>query len=129
MQTPCLLLAPAGASLARRVFPRSVKDVQQLREVLGGRRYDEAVMENRRALDRLGEELARSEVRAAPLRRRLQSSNRAEREGVRVEMDRIGLTETDLCSAWHHLPRERRGWIAEMLGQLDSRLFCEGEIS
>jgi hypothetical protein len=104
----------AAAGLAREVH-----DVRQLREVLGGRGYDEAVGESLLALDRLGEELARTEIRAAPLRRRLQSPDRAEREQVRAAMARAGLTESDLCTAWHHLPRERRGWIAEALCRLE----------
>jgi hypothetical protein len=108
---------------------REAEDVGQLREALGGRRYDEAAAESLLALERLGEELARSEVRAAPLRRRLQSPDRGERERAREEMGRAGLTEADLCTAWHHLPRERRGWIAEALGGLDPRPPCEGETS
>jgi hypothetical protein len=36
-------------------------------------------------------------------------------------MGRVGLTESDLCTAWHHLPRERRGQIAEALRRLDGR--------
>lgn len=106
-----------------------VDDVQRLREILGGRSYDEAVGESLLALDRLGKELACTEVRAAPLRRRLQSSDRGERERARTAMERVGLTEADLCTAWHHLPRERRGWIAEALCRLDSCLLHEEETS
>jgi hypothetical protein len=107
---------------------REVEDVGQLREVLGGRGYDEAVAESLLALDRLGEELARSEIQAAPLRRQLQSPDRAEREMARTAMGRVGLTEADLCAAWHHLPRERRGRIAEALCRLDPCLPCEERI-
>ena len=74
-------------------------------EVLGGRAHDEAVAESLHALDRLGEELEASEILAAPLRRALQSAARRPREQARSEMDRLGLTESDLCTAWHHLPR------------------------
>jgi hypothetical protein len=49
------------------------------------------------------------------LRAQLQSS---ERERAREAMERVGLTEEDLCAAWHHLPRERRGEIAEALRRL-----------
>jgi hypothetical protein len=117
---------PGDVSLPKAaLLAREVEDVAQLREALGGRRYDEAVVESVLALDRLGEELACSEVRAAPLRRSLQSPDRAECERARAEMDRVGLTETDLCAAWHHLPRERRGQIAEMLRRLDPSVLCE----
>jgi hypothetical protein len=105
---------------------REVQDVGEHREALGGRRYDEATAESLLALDRLGDESARTEVRAAALRRRLQSPDRGERERARAEMVRVGLTEADLCAAWHHLPRARRGWIAEALCRLDSCQLCEG---
>ena len=45
------------------------------------------------------------------LRQRLQTGDRK----ARAELERVGLTESDLCTAWHHLPRARRGWIAEAL--------------
>jgi hypothetical protein len=94
---------------------REVTTVCQWREALGGRAYDEAAAESLAGLDRLAVELARTEERAGPLRRRLQSPDRRLRESTRAEMARVGLTEADLCAAWHHLPRERRGWIAEAL--------------
>ena len=94
---------------------REVTDVRQWREMLGGRVYDEAVAESLLALDRLEAELAATEKRAAPLRQRLQSSDRSLADRAREEMGRVGLTESDLCTAWHHLPRQRRGWIAEAL--------------
>jgi hypothetical protein len=93
-------------------------DVSGWREALGNRAYDEAVAESLLALDRLAAELARTEERAAPLRRRLQSADRAVRQQAQDEMGRVGLTESDLCTAWHHLPRERRGWILEALAEL-----------
>lgn len=95
----------------------------QWREVLGVRHYEEAVAESLHVLDRLALELARTEKFAAPLRSRLQSAERHPRERARAEMERVGLTETDLCTAWHHLPRERRGWIAEALRRVDPALL------
>jgi hypothetical protein len=94
---------------------RDVTDVRQLREVLGGRGYEEATAETLRRLDGLAEELARTEEMAAPLRRRLQAPDGKVREQARAEMERVGLTESDLCTAWHHLSRERRGLIGETL--------------
>jgi hypothetical protein len=102
---------------------REVADVRQWRELLGGRAHDEAVAESLSALDRLGAELARTEAVAAPLRRGLQSADRSLRARARAEMGRVGLTEADLCAAWHHLPRERRGWIAEALRRVDAALL------
>lgn len=94
---------------------REVADVQQLREVLGGRAYEEAAAETLQRLDRLAEELTRTEERAVPLRRRLQAAEQRVREQARAAMQRVGLTESDLCTAWHHLSRERRGQIGEAL--------------
>lgn len=90
-------------------------DTRELREALGGRIHDDAVAESLHQLDRLGEELARTEEIAEPLRKLLHSANRAERERAQNAMVRVGLTETDLCTAWHHLPHDRRAWIEEAL--------------
>jgi hypothetical protein len=119
IDSPTVGFIPGEVALADAAWlAREVKDVRQLREALGGRNYDEAVSESLLALQRLEEELAHTEARAAPLRRLVQSRDRAERELAREAMGRVGLTETDLCTAWHHLPRDRRGWIAEVLLRL-----------
>jgi len=107
---------PGAVSLseaARRVD--GATDTHELRDALGGRAYDDAVAESLQKLDRLGDELIRSERLAEPLRRQLQTTDRAARDRARTEMARVGLTESDLCTAWHHIPRERRGWIEEAL--------------
>jgi hypothetical protein len=110
---------PGDVHLARASdLAADLTDVRQLREVLGGRAHDEAVAETLCRLDALAADLARTEERAAPLRDALQADGRAARELAREEMGRLGLTEEDLCTAWHHLPRERRGWIAETLRRL-----------
>jgi hypothetical protein len=111
---------PGATSLseaAHRV--RDAGNTNELREALGGRAHDDAVDESLSVLDRLEGELARTEMLAVPLRRSLQSPDRKQREQARTKMDRVGLTESDLCTAWHHLSRERRGWIAEALAQID----------
>jgi hypothetical protein len=73
------------------------------------------VTEELSRLERLAGELAASEVLASPLRRRLQSVDRDEQMRAREAMASVGLMEADLCAAWHHLPRERRGFIVESL--------------
>jgi hypothetical protein len=109
---------PGDVPLAEAaVRARDIANVRQWREALAGRAYDEAVGESLLALDRLAEELARNEE-TAPLRAALQSGDRSVRERVREAMGRVGLTEADLCAAWHHLPRERRWHMAEALGGL-----------
>jgi hypothetical protein len=94
-------------------------DARQWREAVGGREYDETAEETGRRLGRLAAELEETERQAAPLRQRLQSGDR---EAAREEMARLGITEEDLCAAWHHLPRERRGFLREALGRLRLRV-------
>jgi hypothetical protein len=93
-----------------------VASLVELRDALGDRVYDEAVEDTRNSLDRLNRELAETEVLAEPIRRGLQSRERAESEAARDWLDQHGLNETDLCSAWHHLPRERRARLRDALG-------------
>jgi hypothetical protein len=102
---------------------RELTDTCQWREALGARYYEEATAESLLALDRLAAQLAQTEVFAAPLRSRLQSADRRLRQRARTEMERVGLTEADLCTAWHHLPRQRRGWIADALRRVDAALL------
>lgn len=97
-------------------------DVGELREALGGRAYDDAAAESLLRLDRLAEELAATERAADPLRKALQSGDRTTRERAKADMARVGLSESDLCTAWHHLPRDRRGEIAEALRSLPARV-------
>lgn len=101
---------------ARRIGDAT--DTRALREVFGGRAHDEAVSESLHQLDRLGAELAATEELADPLRARLQAPDRRTRDETRTAMARVGLTESDLCTAWHHLPRDRRAWIAAALREI-----------
>ena len=96
------------------------KDVRELRDALGGRIHDEAVAESLHQLDCLAVELARTEAVADPLRKLLHSANREHRERAQEAMARVGLTESDVCTAWHHIPRERRAWLEEALQRLQS---------
>jgi hypothetical protein len=115
------------ASLRQRVDPQTVgflpadvhladaerqlqgaADVASLREAMGGACYDEAVGEALATLDRVNAEHAESEQWAEPLRRKLQSRQHAEAQWARDWLAGHGLSESDLCTAWHHLPRERR---------------------
>ncbi len=95
---------------------KGVETLPDLRDALGGRSHDEAVAETRAGLDRLNRELAETEALAEPLRRRLQSRDRAESEAARDWLDRHGLDEADLCASWHHLPRGRRDLLRDALG-------------
>jgi hypothetical protein len=92
-----------------------VASLADLRDALGGRLYDEAVVATWSILERLNRELAVTEVVAEPLRRRLQSRDWAQVEEVRGWMEKHSLDESDLCTAWHHLPRDRRDRLRDAL--------------
>jgi hypothetical protein len=96
----------------------AMRSTAELREELGGPIYDGQVRESLASLDRLGAELAASERAAAPLRRRLQSRDAGERRRAREGMAAAGITEDDLCAAYHHLPRERRAALHDALARL-----------
>jgi hypothetical protein len=131
------------ASIRQRVDPRTVMfipgsldlheaesrlqgvgDAQGLRESLGDKLYDEIVADSLASLDCLNRELEETERLAEPLRRRFQSRQRNEAESARSWMARHGLLETDLCTAWHHLPRERRDLLREALRSREEEPSC-----
>lgn len=85
------------------------------REVLGGREYDEILTDSLERLNRLNQALQDSEKQGLPLRRALQSSQRSIRLRARDTMQQFGLTESDLCTAWHHIAPERRAVICDAL--------------
>lgn len=94
-------------------------NTRELRDAFGGRIHDNAVAESLQQLDRLGEELSRTEAFADPLRKLLHSGNRDDRERAQEAMARVGLTESDVCTAWHHIPRDRRAWIEDALRRIN----------
>jgi hypothetical protein len=131
------------ASLRQRVDPQTVgfipalvnladaerrlqgaADVASLREALGRSCYDEAVTETLAILDQVNAEHAESEQWAEPLRRKLQSRQSAEVQWARDWLAGHGLSEGDLCTAWHHLPRERRDLFREAVRGLGEVRPC-----
>jgi hypothetical protein len=62
-----------------------------------------------------------SEQRARPVRQMLQTGTPRQREQIRSSMREHGVSERDLCSAWHHVPTERQE-------ALDSWLAIEGQL-
>jgi hypothetical protein len=101
-------LAQAASELA------GVRQPAVLREIFGGKIYDEALQHTLHRLQDLCGELQRAERLAEPLRRALQSGGEARQRALST-MERMELTEQDLCAAWHHLPRDRRGHLLEVL--------------
>jgi hypothetical protein len=107
-------LADAGRRAA------SMRTALELREELGGASYDAAVEGAIEHLGALEAELEATEQAAAPLRRALQSRREDDRRRARDEMARLGITEDDLCAAWHHLPRPRRELLKDALRRLEA---------
>lgn len=98
---------------ARRLA--GIRDTVALRELFGRQAYDELRAETLARLARIETESAEVERLAEPLRRCLQSGHRERIEAVRAWLTSAGLTEHDLCAAWHHVPRDRRDLLREAL--------------
>jgi hypothetical protein len=92
--------------------------VEDLRDAFGGREYDDIRHESLSELDRLIDESRRVETLAVPLRILFQTGNVAARTQLAMELARFGLSETDLCTAWHHLPAERRTLMKAVLPEI-----------
>ncbi len=88
------------------------------REVLGGKEYDEIKRDSLERLKRLNQELQNSEKQGLLLRTALQSPQRKIQLQARETMQQLGLTESDLCTAWHHIAPERRVFICEAFQDL-----------
>lgn len=110
---------PGNVALAEAAsLGAAMRNANELREALGSRFYDEAVRETLDRLDRRTAELESVDARAAMLRRAFQALDSRTRETARAEMQRLAITENDLCAAWHHLPRERRALLREAVAEL-----------
>ncbi len=97
----------------------------EVAEVIGPAFYRDAIRETYHQLQSLLESQRASEQWLAPLRQRYQSMKPGERERVATWMERHAVTERDLCSAWHHLPIERRGRLSALAQQVaKERLAC-----
>jgi hypothetical protein len=110
---------PSSVDLPRaESLLQGAEDVASLRDALGGRPHDEAVIETIASLDRTNAEHAETEKWAEPFRRKLQSRQRDEAERAKDWLAEHGLSESDLCTAWHHLPRHRRELIRAVVREL-----------
>jgi hypothetical protein len=98
----------------------AMRGARELREHLGGAAHDDWQAATADRLRDFARELAEVERRLAPLRRGFQSSARDERQQIRERMARHGLTEHDLCAAWHHIAPERRAAVIEIAGALEA---------
>jgi len=104
-----IAFVPGTLPLAKaEQLSRDIVNHHEWREVLGGRAYDDILTDSLERLNTLNQTLQDSEKQALPLRRALQSSQRDIRLRARDTMQQLGLTESDLCTAWHHIAPERR---------------------
>lgn len=104
-------------------------NTDELREALGGPRYDQSMAAALDHLHTLNQDLAESEAKALPLRKMLQSNQYDKRMKVREWMHEHNLDEDDLCRAWHHLPHSRREHIKEALTRIHALHFSSGQPS
>ena len=100
---------------------KDAKNIQDLEQVIGPAMYREAVADTLHRLDQLIASLRATESFAEPLRRDMQSGDSQSREKALDLMRKTGLTESDLCAAWHHLPEGRRAELREMFQSLKVR--------
>jgi hypothetical protein len=92
--------------------------VGDLRDAFGGREYDEIQRESLSELDRLIKECHLIESLAVPLRIVFQTGTTSEQMRLAAELERYGLDETDLCTAWHHLPTARRALMKAVVPEI-----------
>lgn len=104
----------------------AVRNCEELREVLGGRDYDHLQKESLAQLEELNCDCSASEQWGIPCRRVFQTGSEDMRQELATELARFGLGESDLCTAWHHLPVERRNLLKAVLPGLCA-LNCIGK--
>lgn len=93
-------------------------------DAVGPALYADMIQDSRGRLDELQRSHEEAERIAAPLRKLFQSMSEADREQAAQLMERAGLTEGDLCTAWHHLPDARRADITAALRTVSEALPC-----
>lgn len=87
-------------------------------EIVGRSEYQSMQRETLSRLNGLIQTHAQSEKAGASLRRKYQSMQQGDREVAANWMSQLGLTESDLCTAWHHIPTARRDLILAALCEL-----------
>jgi hypothetical protein len=98
-----------------------MRDTRELREHLGGAVHDDWLATTADRLRAFGRELAEVEAQLAPLRRAFQAADNDRRRRARDRMAALGLTEVDLCAAWHHIAPARRAELIDLVRGADVR--------
>jgi hypothetical protein len=112
-------------ALARQAA--AMRDARELREQLGGAVHDDWLAATADRLRAFGTELAEAEARLAPLRRAFQAPDSARRRRARDDLAALGLTEVDLCAAWHHIAPARRAEVIDRVRGAGPRAGRAGE--
>lgn len=115
--------ADVGLQDAERRF-RDVQSTTDFVEAFGSSVYRDAVSDTLQRIDALRRTHESTEQLAAPLRRSFQSTDQRRRDAARTWMQQADLSETDLCTAWHHLSDERRDFIQHALLDLPKDIRC-----
>jgi len=93
-------------------------------DAVGPALYADIIRDSLGRLDDLRRTHEEAERIAAPLRKLFQSMSEPDREQAAHLMERAGLTEGDLCTAWHHLPDARREFVSVALRTVSEALPC-----
>ena len=99
-----------------------VQNANEAREAFAAADTFAAREEHLEHLSRLNAEAASTERLAQPLRVALQTGSTSTRERLSDIFAGHGLTESDLCAAWHHLAPGRRERLKEILPLLSEQL-------
>jgi hypothetical protein len=90
----------------------AVKQRRELVDAIRPQHYQAMIAATIERLEKIERTHQETELVAAPLRKLFQSAKPRERDAAVQCMDQAGLSESDLCTAWHHLPDERREFIS-----------------
>lgn len=114
-----MALVPDDADLeALARAAAAMRGTGELREHLGGAAHDDWQAQAAQRLRGFLDELAEVELRLAALRRAFQARDRDRRQRARDQMAALGLTEHDLCAAWHHIAPARRAEVRDITHRL-----------
>lgn len=101
---------------------KEMESAEEFSEAMGRGLHADAMTDTRDRLEQLQQTFQAAELRAAPLRQMFQSPAQRKRDQAREQLHKIGLTESDLCTAWHHLSDTRRDLISAALLEVEGVL-------
>jgi hypothetical protein len=100
------------------------ENIAELRDILGPKAYDQSLRDSVQRLRRLNESsTATDKAGALLLREALKSRANERREWAMDCMKEHSVTESDLCTAWHHIPDARRAALCEIFSRDNMELF------